>query len=169
MGLGKFVAVKHIVCGTLLCGGFAVLVIAQTAFATPIVDVVGTNLAVGTFDGLEARSAIDAHEVELRATGPTDVYIVQNKTAPGGTFGWHSHPGPSIVVVQSGELTLYRADDPTCTPRVYAAGSGFTDSGGEVHVVRNEGSVDAIVYVTSIVPKGAGRRIDELDPGTCVF
>jgi quercetin dioxygenase-like cupin family protein len=165
----KLVGRKQKVCGSLMFGGLAALVIAQSAFATPIVDVVGTNLAVGTFDGLEARSATDGHAVELRATGPTDVYIVQNKTAPGGTFGWHSHPGPSIVVVQSGELTLYRGDDPTCTPRVYAAGSGFTDSGGEVHVVRNEGSVDAIVYVTSIVPRGAGRRIDELDPGSCGF
>jgi quercetin dioxygenase-like cupin family protein len=167
--MGKLEGMKQIVCGSLVFGGLVVLVIAQSAFATPIVDVVGTNLAVGTFDGLDARSATDSHQVELRATGPTDVYIVQNKTAPGGTFGWHSHPGPSIVVVQSGELTLYRADDPTCTPRVYAAGSGFTDSGGEVHVVRNEGSVDAIVYVTSIVPQGVGRRIDELDPGTCGF
>ena len=67
------------------------------------------------------------------------------------------------------ELTLYQADDPACTPQVYAAGSGFVDQGGDVHVVRNEGSVDAVVYVTSIIPKGAGRRIDELDPGTCGF
>ena len=111
----------------------------------------------------------DTLEVQLRANGPTDVHMLQNKIAPGGTYGWHSHPGPSIVVVQSGALTLYRADDPACIPRVYAAGSGFVDQGGDVAVVRNEGSVDAVVYVTSIIPKGAGRRIDELDPGTCGF
>ena len=168
--MGKFVAMKQIVCGSLVFGGLAVLVIAQTALATPIIKVETTSLAVGTFDdGLEAKSETDNHEVELRATGPTDVHILQNKIAPGGTFGWHSHPGPSIVVVQSGVLTLYRADDPACTPQVYAAGSGFVDQGGDVHVVRNEGSVDAVVYVTSIIPKGAGRRIDELDPGTCGF
>jgi quercetin dioxygenase-like cupin family protein len=167
--MGKLVGMKQIVCGSLLFGGLAVLVIAQAALATPIVGVEGTSLAVGTFDGLEARSETDTHQVELRATGPTDVHILQNKIAPRGTFGWHSHPGPSIVVVQSGALTLYRADDPDCTPQVYAARSGFVDQGGDVHVVRNEGSVDVVVYVTSIIPKGAGRRIDELDPGTCGF
>ena len=168
--MGKLVGMKQIVCGSLVCGGVAVLVIVQSAFATPIIGVDSTSLAVGTFDdGLEANSKTDTFAVELRATGPTDVHILQNKIAPGGTYGWHSHPGPSIVVVQSGALTLYRAEDPACTPQVIAAGSGFVDQGGDVHVVRNEGSVDAVVYVTSIIPKGAGRRIDELDPGTCGF
>ncbi len=168
--MGKLMGMKQIVCGSLVFGGLAVLVIVQTALATPIIGVETTSLAVGTFDdGLEARSKTDTHDVELRATGPTDVHILQNKIAPGGTFGWHSHPGPSIVVVQSGALTLYRADDPACTPQVFGAGSGFVDQGGHVHVVRNEGSVDAVVYVTSIIPKGARRRIDELDPGTCGF
>jgi len=160
---------KQILCGSLLFGGLAVLAIAQTAFATPVIGVEGTSLAVGTFDGLEARSQTDVHEVELRATGLTDVHVLQNKIAPGGTFGWHSHPGPSIVVVQSGVLTLYRAGDPDCTAQEYAAGSGFVDQGGDVHVVRNEGNVEAVVYVTSIIPQGAGRRIDALDPGTCGF
>ncbi len=164
------VNMKQFLCGSIALGGMVVVVvIAQTAFATPIVGVEGTPLAVGTFDGLEARSQTDFHKVELRATGPTDVYILQNKIAPGGTFGWHSHPGPSIVVIQSGALTLYRADDPECTPQHYAAGSGFVDQGGDVHVVRNEGDVEAVVYVTSIIPQGAGRRIDALDPGTCGF
>jgi quercetin dioxygenase-like cupin family protein len=146
------------------------LVIHQSAFATPILGVHSTSLAVGTFEsGLDAKSSTGDYAVELRATGPTDVYVLQNKIAPGGTYVWHSHPGRSIVVVESGALTLYRAADPTCTPQVFTAGSGFVDQGGDVHVVRNEGSVDAVVYVTSIIPKGTGRRIDELDPGTCAF
>src|SRR5438105_12219654 len=101
--MGKRVGKRQTVGGAVVCAGLAVLVIAQTAFATPVVGVESTSFAVGTFDGLEARSQTDTHEVELRATGPTDVHILQNKIAPGGTFGWHSHPGPSIVVVQSGE------------------------------------------------------------------
>src|SRR5262249_899173 len=117
--MGKRVGMKQIVCGTLVLGGLAILLIGQTAFATPVVGVEPTSLAVGTFqDGLEATSVTDSHAVELRATGPTDVHILQNKVAPGGTFGWHSHPGPSIVVVQSGELTFYLADDPNCTPHI---------------------------------------------------
>jgi len=161
--------IKRIVGGAIVCAGLAAAVVAQTALATPSIGVEGTSLAVGTFDGLEALTTADNYEVQLRASGPTDVHVLQNKIAPGGTFGWHSHPGPSIVVVQSGVLTLYRADDDTCTPQAYPAGSGFVDQGGDVHVVRNEGDVEAVVYVTSIIPKGAGRRIDALDPGTCGF
>jgi len=168
--MGKLMGMHQVVYGSLVVAGLAVLVVVQSAFATPIVRVDSTSLAVGTFDdGLEAYSQADTFQVELRATGPTDVHMLQNKIAPGGTYGWHSHPGPSIVVVQSGALTLYGANDPACTPHVFGAGSGFVDQGGDVHVVRNEGSVDAVVYVTSIIPKGAGRRIDELDPGTCGF
>ncbi len=88
---------------------------------------------------------------------------------PGGTFGWHSHPGPSLVIIKSGALTLYRGDDPTCTAEVFEAGSGFVDNGGDVHLVRNEGSIDAVVIVTSLVPRGAERRIDEPSPGNCPF
>ncbi|PYQ41299.1 MAG: cupin, partial [Acidobacteria bacterium] len=36
---------------------------------------------------------------------------------------------------------------------------------GDVHLVRNEGSVVTVVYVTSLVPRGAVRRIDEPSPG----
>jgi hypothetical protein len=72
-------------------------------------------------------------------------------------------------VVKTGALTLYLASDPTCTGRVVGAGSGFVDNGGDVHVVRNEGSVETVVYVTSLVPEGFARRIDEPAPGNCAF
>jgi hypothetical protein len=73
------------------------------------------------------------------------------------------------VIVKTGALTLYRGDDPTCTPQVVPAGSGFVDEGGDVHLVRNEGSTVTVVYVTSLVPRGAARRIDEPSPGNCPF
>jgi quercetin dioxygenase-like cupin family protein len=148
---------------------FALLVIAATALATPGAGVTSTLFAVGTFDRIEAKTLSSDWQARISTKGATDVHILENRIAPGGTFGWHSHPGPSIVVVKSGALTLYHGDDPTCTPNVVAAGSGFVDDGGDVHVVRNEGSVDAVVYVTSLVPKGAGRRIDEPSPGNCPF
>jgi quercetin dioxygenase-like cupin family protein len=147
----------------------AVLVIAATAPATPSVGVTSTVFAVGAFDDLHAKTLSPHWQARIDTKGATDVHILENRIAPGGTFGWHSHPGPSIVVVKSGALTLYHGDDPTCTPHVVAAGSGFVDDGGDVHVVRNEGTVDAVVYVTSLVPHGAARRIDEPSPGYCSF
>lgn len=140
-----------------------------TVLATPGLGVSSTPFAVGTFEELEAKTLSSDWQARISTKGSTDVHILENRIVPGGTFGWHSHPGPSIVVVKSGALTLYRADDPTCTGRRIGAGSGFVDDGGDVHVVRNEGAVDAVVYVTSLIPEGAGRRIDQPSPGNCSF
>jgi hypothetical protein len=73
------------------------------------------------------------------------------------------------VIVKSGTATFYLGDDPTCTPHVVPAGSRFVDQGGDVHVVRNEGSVDLVTVVASLIPAGAARRIDEPSPGNCPF
>jgi quercetin dioxygenase-like cupin family protein len=71
--------------------------------------------------------------------GPLDLYVVRNMFAPGGQTGWHTHLGPSFVIVTEGQITAYDGDDPTCTPKVYRAGQGFLDIGaGRVHLLRNE-------------------------------
>jgi hypothetical protein len=73
------------------------------------------------------------------------------------------------VIVKAGTATFYLAADPTCTPHVVPAGSGFVDQGHDAHVVRNEGSVDLVTVVVSLVPAGFGRRIDEPSPGNSQF
>ena len=56
----------------------------------------------------------------------------------GKNFGWRSHPGPVVVLMNSGELTFYEADDSTCAGGTYVAGQVFVDSGqGYVHFPRN--------------------------------
>jgi quercetin dioxygenase-like cupin family protein len=154
-------------------------VIASYSFvrATPGMGVTSTVLAIGTFEDIDATTLTDIDpgagtdfwQARIKTKGSTQVHVLENKIAPGGTFGWHSHPGPSLVVVKTGALTLYMADDPDCTPHVVPAGSGFVDNGGDVHVVRNEGTVETIVYVTSLVPEGFARRIDEPAPNNCGF
>jgi quercetin dioxygenase-like cupin family protein len=153
----------------------AVVALGGVVLATPVIGVTTTVFAVGHFGSIDARTLTDVDpgtstdfwQARISTKGATDVHVLENRIAPGGTFGWHSHPGPSLVVVKSGRLTLYRADDPTCTGQVVEAGSGFVDDGGDVHRVRNEGSVDTVVYVVSLVPAGFQRRIDQPDPGNC--
>jgi quercetin dioxygenase-like cupin family protein len=139
------------------------------ALATSPSGVTTTLIGVGRFDVIDTSIKTDAWKANIRTKGASDLHVLQNTIAPGGTFGWHSHPGPSLVIVKSGTATFYFADDPTCTPHVVPAGSGFVDSGGDVHVVRNEGTVDLVTVVASLVPAGADRRIDQPDPGTCPF
>jgi len=99
--------------------------------------------------------------LKLKAKGDSDLYVTQHTFPVGAHTGWHTHPGPSLITVVSGALTVYEASDPTCTPKIYTAGQSFTDIGcGDIHLVRNEGSVQAQDVAVQIVPKGAPRRID---------
>ena len=147
--------------------GAALLIL--PAQATPPTGVTTTPIATGRFAGIDTEIKTGAWKAKLQTKGASDLHVLQNTIAPGGTFGWHSHPGPSLVIVKAGTATFYLADDPSCSPHVIPAGSGFVDSGGDVHVVRNEGSVDLVTVVASLVPADAGRRIDEPSPGTCPF
>ena len=109
-------------------------------------------------------------KIRLLVNDAADYYAVTNTVLPGGYSGWHTHPGPSVVVVKSGTATVYDGDDPTCTPEIYPAGTAFVDPGdGHVHMVRNEGSGTLVTQAFQIIPAGGTRRIDAPSPGTCPF
>jgi quercetin dioxygenase-like cupin family protein len=137
------------------------------ALATPPVGVTTNTIAMGRFDSINTKIKTGAWKAKISTKGASDLHVLENTILPGGTFGWHSHPGPSLVIVKSGTATFYLADDPTCSPHVVPTGSGFVDSGGDVHVVRNEGTVNLVTVVVSLVPADAVRRIDQPDPGNC--
>jgi quercetin dioxygenase-like cupin family protein len=154
---------------SLLVVVLGVAAFAGSVLATPPSGVTATLLAKGRFDVIDAKTKTGNWKARIRTKGSSDLEVLEVRIAPGGTFGWHSHPGPSLVIVKSGTATLYHGDDPTCTPHVVPAGSGFVDNGGVVHTVRNEGSVDLVNIVSSLIPAGSNRRIDEPDPGNCPF
>jgi len=110
--------------------------------------------------------------VRMSAKGATDVHVLESVIAPGGTFGWHSHPGPSLVTVKSGTLSVYHAAD--CTSPQQSGpglplGSTFVDQGHDLHMVRHNSTTEpADVYVVSFVPAGFSRRIDEPNPNPTV-
>jgi quercetin dioxygenase-like cupin family protein len=134
-----------------------------------------STIARAQLPQLDIKSQVDADvwKAMLKTKGLSDLYVQQNVFKPGGTSGWHTHPGPSLITVTQGTVTVYDGDDPTCTPHEYSAssqGTGFVDiGGGAVHVIRNEGSVDAQTIVVQLIPTGAPRRIDSPDPGNCSF
>ena len=144
-------------------------VYAGTVLATPPVGVTTSTIGIGRFDPIDSKTKTGDWKADIKTKGESDLHVIQNTIVPGGSFGWHSHPGPSLVIVKSGTATFYMADDPTCSPHVVHAGEGFVDSGHDTHIVRNEGSVDLVTVVASLVPAGATRRIDEPDPGNCHF
>ena len=137
--------------------------------ATPASMVTNISIAAGNLPPVNLNIKTGDWKMDLRTKGNSDVIVTESRVAPGGTFGWHSHPGPSLSVVKSGTLSFYRADDPTCTPEIYNTGDVLIDPGNAVHVGRNEGSVELVLIVTRLIPDGATARIDELAPGNCGF
>ena len=128
-----------------------------------------TLIGRGNLGTFHIQSKSDGYDVELKSHDNTDIVVANIAITPGGTSGWHSHPGPVLVVVKTGALTIYRADDPTCSPTLHPAGTAFTEEGGVVHIARNEGAVDATTVATFFVPATAPQRIDQALPGNCAF
>jgi len=139
------------------------------ALATSQMGVTPTAIASGTIDPINLNIKTGAWMTQIRTKGESTLSVVENKVAPGGTFGWHSHPGPSLIIVKSGTITFYHADDPTCTPHDYTVGDALVDPGNQVHVGRNEGTEEVVVIVTRFSPVGAMTRIDHDAPGNCGF
>jgi quercetin dioxygenase-like cupin family protein len=144
-------------------------VFAGALLATPPSKVTPTNYGIGEFPSFAASGRIGAWRAAMKITGPSYIYVLSNRIAPGGSFGWHRHPGPSFVIIKSGTATVYFGADPMCRPHRIPAGKGFVDRGLQVHVVRNEGNVDLVTVVVSFTPRGAVRRMDVRNPGNCPF
>ena len=164
--------------GAIVAGGLAsvaVFIVLQ-ARATPQVGVSSVTIAHGVLDEIDIMAktdmdpgpATDFWKAMISTKGTSHLYVVQNTVIPGGSFGWHSHPGPTLVIVVSGTATEYHGDDPTCTPIVHPTGSIYLDSGEDSgHLVRNDGSVDLVVVAVRIFPEGAQTRINLPNPGYC--
>ena len=149
-----------------------------SVLATPAEGYKSTSLAMGRFGEIDVSSIVPngqkANEQlwsSLQKTqGSSDVYVQSNVWAPGGSTGWHSHPGHSLIIVTAGTVTDYEGHDPDCKPHVYKTGMGFVDPGGDhVHIIRNEGDVEAKTIAVQLIPADATRRIDAADPGHCHF
>ncbi len=157
-----------------------IVMVALTAFAgsvvaTPSSGFKGMSIAMATYGDIFSHvHTVPASWDELISTkGPSDLYVQQNTWQPGGTTGWHTHPGPSFVIVTKGSVTVYDGNDPSCTPHVYTANTSsnaFVDPGdGHVHVIRNETDEVAQAIAVQLIAAGAVRRQGVSDPGNCSF
>lgn len=165
---------KNIAVG-LLTAAVGAIALAGSVMATPGSGVLSAPvLARGAFaDEVDIKFKISGDEAAVLHVPRAQETVVQSiDIAPGGHTGWHSHPGPVVVVVASGQLTFYSSDDPTCTAKVYTAGQAFVDSGqGHVHIARNEQQDQNTRLLATYfdVPAGAAFRIDAPRPGNCSF
>ena len=176
VALGAIKKITAAVKGWHLALAAIVALFPTVAVATPPSGIIsGTVFARASFaDRTDLRFRITPerriHEL-IQVNDAEETVIQQIVMAPGGTTGWHSHPGPVVVLITAGQMSFYDGDDPTCTVRTYSAGQSFIDSGqGHVHIARNEGSVNLELWAAYFdVPPGGAFRIDAADPGNCSF
>lgn len=155
-------------------GVLAVSAIAFAAVFTPSSGILMAPVFVRAsfVDPTDVRFKVKGqHQEVINVKDARETVMQQIVIAPGGNSGWHTHHGPAVVLIKSGQMSFYDSDDPTCTARTYSAGQAFVDSGqGHVHIARNEGSENLELWVTYFdVPPGGKVRIDAPDPGNCSF
>lgn len=96
--------------------------------------------------------------VELRTPGPAVFSVRTVVVPPGGTTGWHRHPGTETSIVQSGAITLLSEDG--CEPVVYEAGDAVFIPDAVPHLARNDGPVPAEIVVTYLLAPETPDRSD---------
>ncbi len=89
-------------------------------------------LPTGTLAGWHARKrlSVDAFTRAIRQAHGTNAILTHLLFLPGQSTGWHTHPGPNIVLVVGGNLTL---TDEHCNVTTYEDGEAFA-SGLDVHM-----------------------------------
>ena len=143
---------------TVAVAGVVTAVFAAAGEATPPSLLTNTPLARGT----------NVSDGTIPLQVGTDVAMAQITVEPGGSSGWHSHPGGAIIVVKTGTLTVHRSIGSQCQSATYSAGQAFIERPGEVDQVVNESTAPYVLLVTfPHVPQGVSARTDEPDPGTC--
>lgn len=152
-----------------------------TALATPGYRFTGRTEAIAEFDEMDVDSftlPANTWQARIRTHGKTRVYLQSNTwerwdgVGAVPSTGWHTHPGPSLIMVVEGTITAYDSDDPSCSPHTYSQGEGFVDHGGDhSHVIRNE-STESVARTVAfqLFPEGTRpdqRRADRPKPAGC--
>ena len=189
------VAAGGIVLGALAAYAGPKLVANDAALATPGVNFNSTVLGRGTVSGFvfgRPTTAIVRRKVTIRTkhrvfrktvrfkvpsiqkaidcTNGCDTAFQQATVPPGGSSGWHTHPGATFVGIGQGEITYYHVEGTTCHSEKVSAGAGFGQMPTQVHVGRNESSSNLVIYTFYVLPSGtpnSGIRIDQPQPAAC--
>ena len=117
-------------------------------------EVAGSGVTPQTHTSTRLASALN-----VTGAANTDLLIQQLTWAPGSTTGWHSHPGPVTVSVESGTLNFQASD---CTRTAYPQGTTLLDS-GTTHEASS--ATTTLAFATYLnIPAGGAARSDQAAP-----
>jgi quercetin dioxygenase-like cupin family protein len=110
---------------------------------------------------LKRRLTGDNTEV-LNVSDQNTIVVARLAVQPGAQFPWHTHPGPAVASIVSGDLVYQQESD--CIERRYMSGQSFIDPGNSVHTAWNAGTEPTVIVVTFYgVPDGGAVTIPEQD------
>jgi quercetin dioxygenase-like cupin family protein len=112
---------KWLVAGS-LCGISLIAIAAYAQLPTRNVD--PAMVPIGTLVGSTAVDvlSVSAFTRAINQGHGTDAVLQHLRFAPGQSTLWHTHPGPNIVLLVGGSLTL---TDEHCNVKTYSDGQGF--------------------------------------------
>jgi quercetin dioxygenase-like cupin family protein len=149
--------------------GIGAVLIGGIALATPIMNATAETARGPLVDRPLAVNwkFAPGNRVKLQTKGDVEIAFQRIVIGSGGTLGWHTHPGPTVVTVRQGTLSFYH--DEACTQETeYATGQSFLNMPDEIHLARNEGAAEVVLFAVYFVPQSSPPvplRIDQPSPG----
>jgi quercetin dioxygenase-like cupin family protein len=137
--------------------GLLPLVAVASVSSASLADVEPNTSAHGVTVELLSRGTVakpfkvDVRGIELKTKRRIDVAVAHLTFEPGGSTGWHRHPGPTVVTITTGELTI---TDRKCHARTFEAGDTFVEEGPPRHLAVNTANTATETIVTFFVPPG---------------
>jgi len=133
----------------------AVFLSSNAVMATAPVGLTAKVLAKGT---LATPAEMEALGIQFSTERSTDLYIQQVDIAPGGSSGWHEHPGLVLVAVATGAVIVHVG----CKAgQQFSAGQTFTEPPLTPMLVENASSTaPAQNFAAVVVPTGTAARIE---------
>jgi quercetin dioxygenase-like cupin family protein len=149
----------------LIAGIVTLGAIGTLAYAVlPTTSVDPSNVPLGTLVG---QSPVDVQSIGafVRAINPergTNAVLQHVRLAPGQSTGWHTHPGPNIVMFEAGSATL---TDEHCRVMNFGTGQSFA-TGLDVHQLV-AGPDGADTYTFYLLPGNATVTRTDANPPDC--
>jgi len=130
----------------------------------PPTSVPPSSVPLGTLAGKTTVNvlSVDAFTRAINQAHGTNAVLQRLHFAPGQSTGWHTHPGPNLVLVVSGESTL---TDEHCDVTTYGPGQGFA-TGLDPHLAI-AGPEGADFYTFYFLPADAEVLRTDASPPVC--
>ena len=131
------------------------------------------DLAVQSLEPFTVRAPLEGFHINrppdfvIESRVPKYIVIQRSVFAP-GPGGWHTHPGPTFVVVTQGliKLTRYTGNRGCEDTAVHGPGQAYFETGSDVHRATVLSAESAVLLLFRLnIPVGGAISVPASDPG----